>query len=314
MKAIRSCAVLGVASFVFAAACSSGSAGGSCGAYYDKLMQLLNQCGAAGSISLQRDAFVAYCNEIATAPGASNVAGQIDACAAQIDTSICALPQCSIRGTLAAGTACANGVQCSSGSCEVTGSGTPTTELQCGTCRSLATQGGDCTNAACDVGLYCDSNNTCAPYVAQGGACTSTTPCASGLICDNTSQTCVKPPTKGQACTTLCAAPYACINSTCADRVGVGGSCPTGVECQANLTCNPQTQQCEQKPVAKAGEACGFVNNQLISCDSGLVCAGGTCAAPKQQGAACTVGKDECAANLVCDAGTCQVPDFTVCK
>ncbi|HSQ61802.1 MAG TPA: hypothetical protein VLM85_01255 [Polyangiaceae bacterium] len=316
MKAIRSCAVLGVAAFVFATACSSGSAGSSCGAYYDKLVAFLTQCGSGTTINTsQRDAFIAYCNELATAPGVTNLGGQLDACAATLDPSTCATPTCTIRGTLPASTGCATSVQCQSGDCLVVGSTDPTTELKCGTCEALATQGGDCTNAVCDTGLYCDSTTKkCTPKVTQGASCTSLTQCATGLYCDSQSKTCLSTPTKGQPCTTTCAAQYACISGTCADRVGAGGSCPSGNECQSSLTCNPQTHVCETLPAANAGEPCGFVNNQYVVCGSGLVCASGTCAAPKQQGAPCTVGNQECAINLVCSGGTCQVPDFGTCK
>jgi len=316
MKAIRSCAVLGAASFVFAAACSGSNTASSCGAYYDKLVAYLTQCGSGTTLNTsQRDAFVAYCNELATAPGASNLGGQLDACAATLDPSTCGIPTCTIRGTLPASTGCATSVQCQSGDCLVVGSTDPTTELKCGTCEALATQGGDCTNALCDTGLYCDSaTKKCTPKVTQGGSCTSLTQCTTGLYCDSQSKTCLSPPAKGQPCTTTCAAPYACVNSVCADRVGVGGACPGGNECQTTLQCNFQTHVCEAVPVAKAGESCGFVNNTYTACDTGLVCTNYICATPKPQGATCTVGNQECALNLVCTGGTCQVPDFGTCK
>ena len=316
MKALRSASVLGVGGFVFAVACSGSSAGGSCAAYFDKLIAFFNQCGSTSFLNTsQRDAFIAYCNEIGGAPGASGFASQVDTCTSKLDPSTCSAISCSIRGTLPGGTACANSVQCQSGQCSVTGTSNPTSELQCGTCDPVAPQGSDCTNAVCDPGFYCNTTSKqCTAQVAQGGACTSGNECSTGLLCDTQSKTCVPPPTKGQACSVQCAAPYACINSVCADRVPAGGSCPTGNECQSGLTCNFQTHLCETVPVAKAGEACGFINNQYIQCDSTLVCANGTCAAPKQQGATCVVGNHECALNLVCVSGTCQVPDFSSCK
>jgi len=294
MKALRFGAVLGVGSVVFAVACSSANAGSSCGDYFDKLTVFDEHCAGkpAGLYAAPREAVVAFCDELGAAPGVRDFSAQLDACTRVLDPSTCTEPICPVRGTLAPGAPCANGAQCESGYCNFTGAAEPTTtELACGVCTVLALEGGDCGNASCDVGLHCDTvvTMTCQPFVPLHGSCTN----------DNAK---------------ACEPQYACIDSVCSERLGVGAPCPSGMECQLSLECDPETHTCETIPIASAGEACGWVNGAEVDCSSGLVCANGTCAAPRQQGATCTVGFKECALNLLCIGGTCQVPDFSTCK
>jgi hypothetical protein len=131
--------------------------------------------------------------------------------------------------------------------------------------------------------------------------------------------TCEALPSKGQQCQFICASPEICSNGICSDPVQQGGACPLGNECASNLQCNQQTHICEQPTLAPVGQPCGFVQNQIVQCQSGLTCAQsgngtGTCTAPKTQGEACTVGKGECQLFLYCVAGTCQTPDYSTCK
>ncbi len=313
------CLLVSVAagSLVTAVACSGG-AGSSCGSYYDALVAYTQRCGSTTSLDAsERSNFVDACNSLANAPGTNNLSGQIDSCTSELKSAACGgIPSCIIRGTLADGAACGNPVQCSGGRCANTQQSSATSEIGCGTCGAYAKLGDACgnTGAACDTSTGSCVNGTCTAYVAQGGACGSGQgDCATGLSCDST-QTCQPPPGKGEACTLFCQSPYACIGGTCADAVGENGACPTGLECASNLQCDFTTHTCMKPTTAKAGEACGVVNNQFVNCDSGLSCQNKVCVAPKKKGDACTVGKGECDVYLACVDSVCVVPDYSVCK
>ncbi len=306
-------------SAVVLVACGGG-ASSSCGSYFDAVANLFGQCGVQLDTT-QKAAFQDYCGVLATAPGAGDLASQIDHCAsvarsANCDNGAIAL-ECVIRGTLADGAACGNGAQCAGGRCDTSGA-TPstTTEVLCGKCASYLAVGSDCSNGgACDPSTTQCTQGKCAAFVAQGQSCASA-PCTPGLLCDGATTTCVPYPQKGQACTTACAYPSRCLQGTCADPVPENGACTSSSECATNLTCT--NQKCVATTKAALGQPCGFVNNQVVDCQDGLKCPSSgtspTCVAPKQKGEACTVGNGDCASDLACVGGTCQVPDFSTCK
>lgn len=310
-----------VAVSIGVAACS-GSPGSSCGSFYDAVIAHANKC-QTSSLGLDPAAkpnFEKYCDEIATAPGANNFSGQVDQCTSAIQNADCnASANCRITGSLADGAGCGVSTQCSGGRCDNANTVVPNSEITCGKCASYVAVGGSCgTGADCDPQTSECVNNTCVAFAQQGQSCTSA-PCASNLQCDTTSHTCQPFPTKGQTCTIECQAPYRCLSGTCGDAVQQGGACPIGIECATGLTCDQTSHTCVQPTAAGAGQPCGFVNNQIVQCQSGLKCqqtstSGGTCIAPKNAGDACTVGKGECATFLACISGTCQVPDYSVCK
>jgi len=114
-----------------------------------------------------------------------------------------------------------------------------------------------------------------APAVAPGGLCHYDEQCLDGY-CD-TSSSCP---------------------GTCLARVAAGATCTTRGQCRAGLTCSGLVCQ----PLSGDGEPCGF------GCLDGLFCAGGSCDAPRPEGAACTLDF-HCERGLDCSSGVCsQLP------
>ena len=108
-----------------------------------------------------------------------------------------------ITGTVADGGACAIDEECLSRSCTV-----PTCPDACcqGTCdpsvasTGPAPLGGACeTTSDCASGGYC-ATGVCTALLAAGATCAGTTECAYGLGCAGTPRTCKQLPTVGQAC------------------------------------------------------------------------------------------------------------------
>ena len=303
---------------VCAVACSSGVQG-SCGSYFDTVISYEAKCGSSLFLdSSEKSAFEDYCGALAAEPGVKDLASQIDRCNSALQARDCnAGSNCSIRGTLADGAACGNSTQCAGGLCDGTQS-SATTEVSCGKCASYLQVGADCSGGTgtCDPTTSACVQGKCAAFVQKGESCAAA-PCASGLTCDLATSTCAALPQKGAACTGECASPYRCVSGTCADAVQENGACTTSGDCAPNLTCSNQT--CVAPQQAAEGQPCGFVNNQIVGCQTGLKCAqestnAFTCIAPKPSGASCTVGKGECAAFLACVGGTCQLPDYSTCK
>lgn len=305
-------------------ACSGGGIESSCGNYFDKVVSLESQCGSDFALdpSLKSN-FEKYCDGLAAEPGAKDLASQIDTCASTVSAAGCngSAINCRITGSLPDGSACGNGTQCTGGLCDTSGTQpSTTTELNCGKCASYLQVGADCTapSATCDPSTSECRNGKCTALATQGQSC-ATIGCANGLTCDTGTQTCVTPPTQGQACTTTCASPYRCINSTCTTGVQQGGACPVGDECAPTLSCDMTTHTCQPQQRATEGQPCGFVNNAIVGCQSGLQCTESTpntftCQTPKNLGETCTVGKQECQIFLACVNGTCQQPDYSTCK
>ena len=319
MRHVLAVAVVAVGAFVVAC---SGSPGSSCGSYYDSVLAHGDKCQSStlGLDPAAKPAFEKYCGALATAPGANNFAGQVDQCNSAVQNADCnTTPSCRITGSLADGAACGVSTQCSGGRCDNANTVVPNSEITCGKCASYVPVGGACsTGAECDPDTSECRNGTCQAYAPQGASCQNAA-CAPGLQCDINTQTCLPYPTKGQACTGECQAPYRCISGTCADAVQQGGSCPTNTECASSLQCDPTSHTCVQPTLAAAGQPCGFVQTQIVECQSGLKCqpsstGSSTCVVPKNAGDACTVGKSECGFFLLCVNGTCQVPDYSVCK
>jgi hypothetical protein len=322
---IRHCVAVSFAAIVVGLVACGGSASSSCGNYFDQTASAEQKCDPNATIDTSsKGNFENLCTALATAPGVSNLTGQIDACASKVSNAACGTNvNCTIAGTLADGSPCGIGLQCAGALCNATGTTTnANSEVTCGKCASYTAIGGQCggtTGSECDPATSDCTNGTCTALAAQGQSCASAS-CVSGLTCDPQAKTCQPPPTKGQACPSFeCATPYKCIAGTCADAVQSGGACPTGAECADSLSCDAQTKTCVAPTLAPAGQPCGFVQNEIIACQTGLACqqsgnGQGTCVAPKEAGAACTVGKGECATYLACINGACAVPDFSVCQ
>ena len=321
---IRHCVAVSFAGIVVGLVACGGNASSSCGSYFDSLVSYETKCNPGAQVDTSvKGNFQTYCGSLDKAPGANNVGGQIDNCVSLLNGASCgATINCKVAGTLPDGSGCGVGVQCSGSDCNMSNkTAVPNSEVTCGKCTSYLAVGAQCggttSTGTCDPGTGSCVNGTCTAFAQQGQSC-ATAQCTGGLTCDTT-KTCQPPPAKGQACTFFCQSPYKCVAQVCADAVQVGGACPTGTECASSLTCDQPTKTCKQPTLAGSGQPCGFVQTQVIACQTGLKCntggnGQGTCIAPKQAGEACTVGQGECAEFLYCINGTCAVPDFSVCK
>ncbi len=150
-----------------------------------------------------------------------------------------------------------------------------------GRCRARAEHGQPCFSP-----FGCAPEDVCSP--ATGTCVTGKTlsepcspesdPCAGGLRCDDTTQTCV--------------GTYCAMGAACSDVVH-DTDCPAGLLCHEGLTCGP--------PKA-AGEPC----TRDVACESGVCDAESlTCVAMKSVGDLCTTGV-ECASGF-CNGARCDV-------
>lgn len=116
-----------------------------------------------------------------------------------------------------------------------------------GVCAGLAKSGEDCTNIACDSGLYCDSST-------------------------GTTRTCKPLPTINQSCAGAgqCATPYFCnfnrSPATCDQPAQLGQPCSNGATCDVDLWCDSSqsTPLCKSK--LADGATCSF-DEQCLSDD-----------------------------------------------
>jgi hypothetical protein len=317
---------LGVAAGGVIVACG-GKMDDPCGAYLDAVNAHADKCGEdrVASGPSGRDMYTSLCVAAASAPGATNMDQQIDACTKAInDDQRCdiTIVECIMHGSRPDGAPCATASQCAGGSCMMTGATvSATSEQQCGTCASYVQAGGVCdathtcdpTSSLCTI-LNMDGSGVCGAFVKEGGDCDGedSGPCGPALKCGDDG-TCTKRPQKGDDCAQLdaCAEPWRCIDGTCADGAGEGDACPKGFECGANLGCNTTTHECEKLFSAPVGGACDV----YVGCDGGASCTNGVCVLPKKIGDACTVGKYECEPfAATCIDGTCRAPSFDVCN
>ncbi len=326
----------------FAAGCSGAptTLSSACAGYFDALANLESRCGGKLALSpfapMYRSTFVTVCDNLVTANGSNVTVTYLNRCASAThaascdtldDLSACQTPP----GTLADGTACQSEAQCSGGAC--TPSATTTGTMICGVCSSLAAAGQPCgqattTNLACAHGLDCLSDNGTDPptclatsVIPVGGACASgVTPgshCATGATCASASSgananVCTRLPTQGEPCLdgAACHSGLTCVSAVCTARVGVGGACTTGSECQPQLFCDSNTQKCANYTVAQATASC---SGEGIECAAGLYCLSTTrvCTPFSQAGGSCS--GLQCAPFLACVNTVCVVPDPAQC-
>ena len=200
---------------------------------------------------------------------------------------------CRVPGTRADGEPCADGRQCSGGGCQVLAGET------CGTCFTLAAEGGVCTLPTdCAAGLTC-TNGACTPLLDLGSTCTTTADCYADLFCSG---------------------------GTCALRAALGQPCDlASPTCATDLQCTTQNSSCELVPLVAADAACGAVGGQNVACDSGLYCQlaapgdpAGTCVAQVAEGAVCPTnaflfGAGPCPFPSSCLMGTCTAIAGAAC-
>ena len=162
------------------------------------------------------------------------------------------------RPQVADGGACRAGGECRSGTCNTSG---PTG------CPGVCVSGSLCNPLTCDEDSFCDpQTRACAPRRPPGAACSPSfdhASCQPGLVCIG--GVCEVPQQSGGACggaTGLCATGFYCDTDIviCKPRVGTGGPCRSGRECQDGLWCvspdgpSPTPGTC--KPVLDFPSAC----------------------------------------------------------
>jgi len=330
---------------------------------FSSILKTCEVAGTTTSFSAAARAnYIKSCRAGLAAPGTSLTAASLDGCTSAISgaTTCSGLAivletneACKPRpGTLVVGAGCSDDAQCASGDCApgstvsladagaATDAGASTNKPSyCGICAPTVAEGGDCSTTRCGVGLKCGADKTCVKDVplADGASCVtskgSSLDCAKGSHCATTtsggsvSGTCQKLPARDEACaknSNLCGEDLACVGGKCTDPVGVGGDCPTGLECKSSLACT--AKKCAAPGQAKVGEKCGFevsseggvVTTTATVCAEGLRCSSGknpVCVVPTPEGGACTGNAPStCEEYLKCSNGTCQVEDANLCK
>lgn len=144
----------------------------------------------------------------------------------------------------------------------------PTLHLTCrttagstsGICTGLAKDGQDCSEVACDTGLYCDTSGTgyvCRPLPGLGQPCTSSGQCLAPYFCNyaRSPYTCDQPAQLGQPCTngTTCDVHLWCDTTqptpVCKSQLADGQPCTGDEQCASDScsvtlprVCNPSQQ------------------------------------------------------------------------
>jgi len=179
------------------------------------------------------------------------------------------------------------------------------------TVEGTVAMGGDCTidsdckgQAYCKAGAACPGK--CAPLESAGGDCQADEQCQAGLSCDSTTNKCVKPAAKGQAC-----------------QGGTEPDCAPPLICLGDDSTKGQTGTCmdwHDVLIAKAGASCDPVNfkwcENAVPCVVQSVAAGptliATCGQKVASGAACKAAlPDQCPTGEYCKTpanaidGTC---------
>ena len=235
------------------------------------------------------------CTETATAACVKQSAtstvkpGDVDTCEDAYDTASCGevttgTVRCSFpAGTAAEGAPCKADNDCSSSFCAKGGK-------TCGTCAVPPAEGAACIQLGCGPDRTCKDGQTCVTPKRAGEACTEADSCVGGLDC-----------VEG-----ACTVPGDTVGAAC-DPAG-----KTAPRCNLlnALYCGEETRKCLALTPAQAGEACGFVDGQVIACTLSYRCevaAGtlaGTCVRKAALGGACPKG-DECSPGLACKDAKC---------
>ncbi len=250
------------------------------------------------------------------APGTSADANFQEACAMAMPNESCQdylqnnpPPDCIPKnGSLPDGTACAFNAQCQNGFCAIAST------AACGVCQGLPKPGDPCTSNGCGRNLACTPNQTCAPYVANGGACDGkNNVCAPGSACVIAS---------GQTAGT-CQAKIETAGTACDSKLQTAPNCDSN----AGLFCSTTSKTCVAYSYANAGAGCGASIGDTMDtlCNGGAAClnpdgSGNMCVPPANPGDSCdTVMGPPCFAPARCvisdgsTSGTCTLLDGTMC-
>ena len=260
------------------------------------------------------------------AKGTGNSPSRVEQCVTATMTESCSdfytgntPAPCVNTGTLADGTSCAFGGQCSSTYC------TGLTNAACGTCGQAAATGASCVNdsATCARGQTCVTTPgtmgaaaTCIQEGAVGAMCSRAAPCNFGLSCVGATMTQMG----------TCMSEGVTAGATC----DVRNTTAPGCNRTFGFWCNATSKTCTQITYVGANAACGEgTDGNLTDCSGGATCVGatfganptmGTCQAPAADGAACdTMNGPGCMAPARCvtasgsTAGTCTLSDASKC-
>ncbi len=342
-------------------ACSSttedtGSSDGktACGQYFDGLSRQDSSCLPLGMPAsslykpVDKTTFEKQCVLDLAAPGTGWTPASLSECAAAMEkahsceskTAACATP----AGSLADGAGCTKSAQCKGRLCRITAASTTGKPTFCGTCATVAAEGGDCKAAIdCDKALFCLAGKCAKPPAAlgEGSICAQTDssgvvapslptlPCEAGLYCNTlviplpssstpSAPKCEKRPAKGERCTlTECQEGLRCSGGACVDPAEArddGADCTGNGDCKSGY-CDRGNLQCKAVTLVGVGAPC----TQGVRCTEGLTCYGttdeaSTCVERIAEGAACTNGGPPCTTNTVCRDGKCQLNDAALCR
>lgn len=164
-------------------------------------------------------------------------------------------------------------------------------------CQPRSTAGMPC-GSGCASAFFCQTG-VCAPRVAAGGMCTSTTQCQKDLFCDlaaTPTPVCTAKAPGGAPCTSSAGcASNQCIPGTC---MGTSSTCFRDTDC--SMRCSNSGAFCTTAANCGAG-ACSVGNNTCTSNTQCVAGGGDTCVFPNQ----CLPG--DCIGDPVCTAQTITV-------
>jgi len=326
----RAGSLLLVAASLSACGSSSGSGGSGattggipsvCPAYATAICDLYGSCSNGWYVSTefgdQAACVASYelsCAQRLAAPGTALTSADILSCSQGLPTESCdALysnnPEevCSApAGKTPLNGACEVAAQCASAYCAI-----PNNAF-CGTCQPTPIAGADCSQFGCPPGLQCLADvQTCAPAVADGGACNASGDCQYGLTCLTKAKICAPTADGGQACDT-------------SGKIGPGCNDNLGLVCQKI----GDGGMCALKELADAGQPCGTLSDSGVAtncldrgtCEKAADSGVGTCLAAAATGADCdtSAGPDcqlpgRCIISGGGTSGTCQLLSSAVC-
>jgi hypothetical protein len=311
-----------------------GTAADACDHYIDAyLAASCNILEPTDQVANLKTRFHQACTDVLSLPGA-NVATQLDACASAIPQQGCGATRadeepCMLRGSLAAGSPCVSGWQCSSGYCDIISSADAggASDSRCGTCGATVAVGQSCAFSTPGGPKHCEPGSTCAFLPPQQDTCvavtegdlgascgTQATTCKAGLYCDPSNH-CAAPQDQGAACMqdSACKPPLRCqiagATGTCQGPGAAGTPCSIDAHCVTGLGC--AANQCTTITWASGGQPCSTTNRCLV----GSCLPSGTCPAVVPDGQAC----DESNTSRVCETlsacvnGTCQLTGSFSC-
>lgn len=271
--------------------------------------------------------FQTLCTAALALPGISLDPSALEACVTAVKSSGCSVLEantgpCALNtaGSLAAGTSCVTGAQCSGGTCTADEASPDGGELLCGTCVTPPAIGQSCANgqtcgpnAACLDGASGGETCVAVTYAAAGASCSGVTQCNAGLYCDTT-LTCATPGGAGAPCSEdeACALPLVCPattgSSTCQMPGASGAPCEDDLDCGSGLGCDYNLHTCGTVTWVSAGQTCSASARCLVgNCPFTNGVTGGTCPAVIADGQPCVATSTDttCDTYASCENDTC---------